>query len=94
MFSSDAIQSGRINTSGIIFLTTNIKLKAKIIRRRQELSDPSHPLAYATERIPKRYLFPFRLLRDKYTFQLPPVTYWIKSSLCCSSGSFPRFPKG
>lgn len=41
MFSSDAIQSGHINTSGKIFLTTNIKLKAKIVHRRQELSDPS-----------------------------------------------------
>ena len=57
MFSSDAIQSGHINTSGIIFLTTNIKLKAKIVHQRQELSDPSHPLAYETERLPKRYLF-------------------------------------
>lgn len=55
MFSSDAIQSGCINTSGKIFLTTNIKLKAKIIHRRQDLSDPSHPLAYETERLTQRY---------------------------------------
>lgn len=59
MFSSDAIQSGHINTSGILFLTTDIKLKAETVHRRQELSDPSHPLAYKPETLPKRYFFVF-----------------------------------
>lgn len=60
MFSSDAIQSGCINTSGEIFLTTNIKLKAKIVHRSQELSDSPHLLIYKTERLPKRYVLSFK----------------------------------
>lgn len=92
MFSSDAIQSGHINTSGILFLTTHIKLKAKMVHRLQELSDPSHPLAdLQTRKASQKVLF--CLLRDKHTFHLPPVRHWIILNLCGSSGSFLRFPK-
>lgn len=35
-----------------------------------------------------------RLLRAKHTFQLPSVICWMKFNLCCSSGNFPKFPKG
>lgn len=67
MFSSDAIQSGHINTAGKIFLTSSIKLMATAIDGCQEPMDPN-PLH---NRAPQKTSSPFALLRDRHTFKLP-----------------------
>lgn len=67
MFSSDAIQSGHINTAGTIFLTSSIELKATAIGGRQEPMDPA-PLH---NRAPQKAPSLFGPLRDRHAFKLP-----------------------
>lgn len=97
MFSSDAIQSGHINTSGTIFLTSNIEPKATTVRRRQELSDPACPFRLQNREVPqkepRRSLFVFCGTSTLPSSPPHPQTCWLKFNLCCALGVSVGFRK-